>query len=125
MSLRTFTENVIALAIENCLICDIDKILSPREVEQMDEAQLKQLAAESDDVSTFREELEHQVRDLRAGLQMCQKYKERKATRMLTPLRRQESKDTDSLFIVLPTSLSRSSSGPLSTQSVSRARSGE
>lgn len=103
MSLGTFTENVISLAIENCLICDIDKILSPREVEQMGEAQLKQLAAESDDVHTFREELEHQVRDLRAGLQMCQKYKEREATRMLTPpSNNQTLNDPDSLPIYSP-----------------------
>lgn len=80
MSLRTFTENVINLAVENCLICDIPTILTPAKVDQMSENRLRELAAESNEVLSERKTLQAQVDILRDGLQKCERHRPREMT---------------------------------------------
>jgi hypothetical protein len=74
MSLRTFTENVINLAVENCLISDIPEILTPKKVDQMNEDKLRELASESQEVRLDREILINQSNILKKGLRTCQQY---------------------------------------------------
>ena len=73
MSLRTFAENVVNLAVENCLISDLPTILTPSKVVRMDEERLIDLASESDDVQEDRQVLQHEAKILREGLKKCQK----------------------------------------------------
>jgi hypothetical protein len=77
MSHRTFTENVINLAVDNCLMRDIPRILTPEKVIQMTEETLKDLASESSDILSKREFLQQQARKLREGLQVCQQHRRR------------------------------------------------
>jgi hypothetical protein len=77
MSHRTFTENVINLAVENCLMNDIPKILTPEKVIQMSVETLKDLASESSDILSKREFLQEQARKLREGLKICQQHRRR------------------------------------------------
>ncbi|OHW99984.1 dynamin family protein [Colletotrichum incanum] len=49
MALRTFTDNLVNLVIESCLIRELPSILTPRDVNLMSEARLAELAAESEE----------------------------------------------------------------------------
>lgn len=77
MSRRTFIENVINLAVENCLMCDIPSILTPKKVNRMTEEMLNDLAAEADEVLVRRESLQDQIKALRHGLQVCHRHRRR------------------------------------------------
>lgn len=77
MSRRTFIENLINLAVENCLICDIPSILTPKKVNRMSEETVRDLASESYEILLKREVLQEQTRTLREGLQICQKHRRR------------------------------------------------
>ncbi len=79
MSVKTFIENVIILAVENCLICEIPSILSPDKVYAMDDEKLKEIAGESEDVRMDRERLRQEYDALIQGLQNCQKFKPRES----------------------------------------------
>jgi hypothetical protein len=81
MSLRTFTDNVINLAIESCLVYDIPDILTPTKVDRMSKERLEELAGESDDTSSRRKSLQEEVEILREGLAQCRRYKPRAVTR--------------------------------------------
>ncbi|KXX73917.1 Interferon-induced GTP-binding protein Mx3 [Madurella mycetomatis] len=87
MSLRTFIDNVINLAVESCLVCDIPDILTPRKVDRMSANQLTELAAESDEVQSQRLALQNEVRTLREGLRMCQRHRPREPTAPAVPSR--------------------------------------
>ncbi|KAH6893128.1 P-loop containing nucleoside triphosphate hydrolase protein [Thelonectria olida] len=80
MSRRTFTDNVINLAIESCLVCDIPDILTPTEVDGMSEERLEELAAESTDTTSRRKNLDEEVGILREGLAQCRRYRPRTVT---------------------------------------------
>ena len=73
MSLRTFAENVVNLAVENCLISDLPNILTPSTVVRMGQDQLIQLASESESVQAERLELQREANILREGLKKCQR----------------------------------------------------
>ncbi|POR39395.1 Uncharacterized protein TPAR_00405 [Tolypocladium paradoxum] len=83
MSRRTFTENVINLALESCLIRDLPSIFPPQEVNRMTDEELAELAKESEDVLAERRILQAQVQHLRDGLRKCQQYKPREKTVLL------------------------------------------
>jgi hypothetical protein len=83
MSRRTFTDNVINLAIESCLICHIPDILTPTMVDSMDKERLSELAAESEEITTRRGNLQEEVDILRQGLAQCRRYKPRQMTSKL------------------------------------------
>ncbi|KAI7764067.1 hypothetical protein LZL87_006449 [Fusarium oxysporum] len=80
MSLRTFTDNVINLAVESCLLYDIPDILTPTKVDRMSKERLEELAGESDDTSSRRKSLQEEVEILRQGLAQCRRYKPRAVT---------------------------------------------
>ncbi|PNP58270.1 hypothetical protein THARTR1_01785 [Trichoderma harzianum] len=77
MSRRTFTDNVVHLVIENCLISKLPDIFNPRVVTQMSEEILKRLAEESDEVKTERRQLADEIEKLKTGLQSCQRSRPR------------------------------------------------
>ncbi|KAL9562148.1 hypothetical protein ACKAV7_013692 [Fusarium commune] len=80
MSLRTFTDNVINLAVESCLVYDIPDILTSTKVDRMSKERLEELAGESDDTSSRRKRLQEEVEFLRQGLAQCRRYKPRAVT---------------------------------------------
>ncbi|TPX11618.1 uncharacterized protein E0L32_007597 [Thyridium curvatum] len=82
MSRQTFTENVINLAVESCLIFNIPDILTFQKVNAMSEDQLRQLAAESEEVLAEREMLQQQAGLLRQALQKCRQYGRREINGM-------------------------------------------
>lgn len=83
MAHRTFTENVINLVVENCLVCDIPKVLTASIVFKMGEDQLHDLASESEEVLAKRSQLQDEIRILEQGLDRCRIYKPRTTTGML------------------------------------------
>ncbi|KAL7916618.1 hypothetical protein GGI35DRAFT_473886 [Trichoderma velutinum] len=77
MSRRTFTDNVVHLVVENCLISKLPDILSARVVTQMSDEILKKLAEESDEVKAERSQLADEIEKLKTGLQSCQRSRPR------------------------------------------------
>jgi GTP-binding protein EngB required for normal cell division len=75
ISLRTFTENVINLAAESCLIRELPGIFTVEMVGRMKENRLRELASESDDLQRERQILEGEVNKLRAGYDLCHSYR--------------------------------------------------
>ncbi|OAA63418.1 Dynamin, GTPase domain protein [Niveomyces insectorum RCEF 264] len=80
MSLRTFTENVIILAVENCLMTELPSMLTSAMVYDMDEDMLRTLAAESPSVAQDRLDAERDARVLAEGLRICKKYRPRESS---------------------------------------------
>lgn len=80
MSLRTFSENVVHLVVESCLVRDIDTILTPKRVDRMNKETLEQLASEREDIQVQRKMLQDEVKVLRDGLRQCQRHKPRDRT---------------------------------------------
>ncbi|KAM0476099.1 hypothetical protein ACHAPX_006516 [Trichoderma viride] len=76
-SLKTFTDNVIHLVIENCLVSNLPDIFSTKIVTQMSDDMLRQIAEESPKVREERTELEGEIEKLRLGLQECQRSRPR------------------------------------------------
>ncbi|KAI1386830.1 P-loop containing nucleoside triphosphate hydrolase protein [Hypoxylon trugodes] len=80
MSLRTFTDNVIVLSIENCLMRDLPSIFDTTMVSLMKRDELERLASESPEIQVEREELKAECNALKKGLQICNRFRERKTT---------------------------------------------
>lgn len=80
MSLKTFIDNVINLAVESCLVCDVPTILTPRKVDGMSVDRLKELASESEEVEAERQMLREEADALREGLRRCQQHRPRALT---------------------------------------------
>ena len=79
MSRRTFAETVINLAVESCLVCHVDEVLTPSKVNLMGPEELAELASESPDVTHERTQLEKQVEKLKDGLRICRRHRPRGA----------------------------------------------
>lgn len=77
MSIRTFTDTVINLAVENCLVCQIPDILTTRQVHRMDETALKELAQESEKIREERSRLVQETNLLREALKKCRQQRPR------------------------------------------------
>ncbi|KAJ8109504.1 hypothetical protein ONZ43_g6117 [Nemania bipapillata] len=80
LSLRNFTDNVIILAVENCLVKDLPTILTTSAVSQMKDDMLMKLAAESTDIQVERVELDTECEALQKGLDLCKTYRGRNST---------------------------------------------
>lgn len=76
-SLKTFTDNVIHLVIENCLVSDLPDIFSTKIVTQMSDDILRSVAEESGKVKEERIELEGDIEKLTLGLQECRRSRPR------------------------------------------------
>ncbi|KAK7429809.1 hypothetical protein QQZ08_003654 [Neonectria magnoliae] len=92
MSRRTFTENIINLAIESCLVCDVSTLLTPTKVDGMSENELEELAVESPHTQNRRKHLEQEIEILRDGREKRQKLKPRHITGSIL-IREPESPD--------------------------------
>ena len=77
MTRRTFTDNVINLAQESCLICDIPEILTPIKINSLNAEELNDLAAETESAALRRERLEKESVVLKKGLEQCRRYRPR------------------------------------------------
>ncbi|OTA56465.1 P-loop containing nucleoside triphosphate hydrolase protein [Hypoxylon sp. EC38] len=80
MSLRTFADNVVTLAIENCLVKDLPLIMTAGRFSQMGDAKIEQLASEAPEIQEKRKKLQEDCEAFVKGLQMCNKYRLRKFT---------------------------------------------
>jgi len=85
MSLRVFADNLMILALENCLISDIPNILSPDKVYGMSDETVEALAAESKQIQRDRKELQSQLEKLRKGLAACRVYGPNQFSGMCAP----------------------------------------
>ncbi|KAJ3483778.1 hypothetical protein NLG97_g7225 [Lecanicillium saksenae] len=77
LSRRTFTDNIINLAVESCLVRHIPHIFTPTSVGEMSDETVEKLAKESEDVITRREDLEVDKDKLTEALKYCNKYRPR------------------------------------------------
>lgn len=80
MGRQTFTDNVLNLAIENCLVCHIPEIFTPKIVDSMSVERLRELATESETTSARRQVLKDELKVLRQGLWQCRRYRPRPIT---------------------------------------------
>ncbi|KAF6804389.1 dynamin family protein [Colletotrichum sojae] len=80
MALRTFTDNLINLALESCLIQELPGILTPKAVSGMDDERLAELAAESEETRARRTQLLTDIKLLKQGLDQCRRYRPRVVT---------------------------------------------
>ncbi|KAI0152050.1 P-loop containing nucleoside triphosphate hydrolase protein [Hypoxylon sp. NC0597] len=80
MSLRTFADNVVTLAIENCLVKDLPLIMTTARFSQMGDSEIEQLASEAPEIQEKRMKLQVQCGAFAKGLQVCNKYRLRKFT---------------------------------------------
>lgn len=81
MGLRTFTDNLINLAIESCLVQDLRNLFTPRLVNDMDHEKLAHFAAESEEVCNYRSQLRDDIKLLQEGLEQCRRYRPRETVR--------------------------------------------
>ncbi len=93
MSLRTFSDNVVVLAVENCLVSRLSSLLTTSMIHDMDDKTLSTLAAESPKVQETRRRLQKDIAVLTKGLRICAAYSPRNPTSELSlpgtrPLRR-------------------------------------
>ncbi|KAK2596470.1 hypothetical protein N8I77_013359 [Diaporthe amygdali] len=81
MALRTFTDNLINLSIESCLIQDLPNLFTPRLVNDMDNEKLAKFAAESQEIRSYRSQLQKDIKVLQQGLEQCRRYRPRATAR--------------------------------------------
>ncbi|KAG7283969.1 hypothetical protein NEMBOFW57_010327 [Staphylotrichum longicolle] len=80
MSMRTFIDNVINLAIESCLLRHIPSILTPRKVGETSTDSVNKWATESQDIREKRQKLQKEVNVLQEALLVCNAHKPRELT---------------------------------------------
>jgi GTP-binding protein EngB required for normal cell division len=80
MSRKIFIDNIIILAIENCLICQLPSILEPNKVNMMTDDKIRELVAESDDVADERKRLQKSLHSLNEGIKACRRHRIREPT---------------------------------------------
>ncbi|KAI1776537.1 hypothetical protein F4818DRAFT_457363 [Hypoxylon cercidicola] len=71
MSLRIFTDNVVVLAVENCLIRDLPSVIAKESFKQMSDEELKHLASEAADIQEARQQHRMELNFLEEGLRAC------------------------------------------------------
>ena len=77
MCLRTFTENVVTLGAEICLIRHVPGIFEPTMVGNMSDAEVSAMGAETAAVQAERQKLEKDLQVLESGLRECKRFKPR------------------------------------------------
>lgn len=77
MSLRTFIDNVINLAVESCFVSEIPSILTPSKVSDISAEKLKELASEPEDAEAERQMLQREIDVLKTALRECRQHKPR------------------------------------------------
>lgn len=69
-----FTENIVMLAIENCLLTPLETIFNGNMVCEMDTEQVVHLASEPASVQQDREVLQNNIERLQTCLKTCSRY---------------------------------------------------
>lgn len=124
MSLSTFTENIMILAVENCLIRKIPDMFASTMITSMNDDMLARLASETRKVREERETLQQDLGVLDSGLRECKRYR---PPRELTGKYRPKYIDfyvrapTKDAFMVVGSRPSRSSTTRLSSSTNNRA----
>ncbi len=80
MAGKIFTDNVVNLALESCLIRHIPAIMTTRKVDGLSVDELEALAAESEEVRKHRLDIQHEIEILEEGLKKCKRHKPRPLT---------------------------------------------
>ncbi|KAH9886830.1 P-loop containing nucleoside triphosphate hydrolase protein [Xylariomycetidae sp. FL2044] len=93
ISMRTFSDNMITLAIENCLVAQLPSIFTTERVNNMEDEELERLASESPENQAERQEIQKEIAALREALQICNRYKGRRVP-ILLPRHLQAEKST-------------------------------
>lgn len=75
MAIITFVNNVATLAIENCLVQPLQRMITSQVINDMDDKQIQELAAEPSYVSEERERLGKELKRLQAGLRTFNVYR--------------------------------------------------
>lgn len=75
MAIITFVNNVATLAIENCLVQPLQRMITSQVINDMDDKQIQELAAEPSYVSEERERLGKELKSLQAGLRTFNAYR--------------------------------------------------
>jgi GTPase SAR1 family protein len=71
-ALETFTDNLISLAVENCLLSGLPDLISSNRIATMSNAELSKFAAESEDTITRRVYAQQKQRTLQTSLEILQ-----------------------------------------------------
>lgn len=74
--MRSFTENMVILAVENQLMCEMPRIFTTAKIVRLDKDMLEKLAGESDDVRSIRQEIKAELASLKTGLELCSKWRQ-------------------------------------------------
>ncbi|KAB5577910.1 P-loop containing nucleoside triphosphate hydrolase protein [Coniochaeta sp. 2T2.1] len=85
MSLKIFTDNIIILAIENCLVCELPNILEPNMVNTLTDEKIKELVSERPEVTEEREQLKKGLAALKEGLLACRRHRPLEGRGMFIP----------------------------------------
>ncbi|OTB02476.1 hypothetical protein M426DRAFT_62199 [Hypoxylon sp. CI-4A] len=80
-SLGVFTNNVIILAIENCLIKDLPSIITTEMFNEMDDSQVDKLVSQSPEILEESKKLQEKQCALQEGLQVLDKFRAETANR--------------------------------------------
>ncbi|KAB5535384.1 P-loop containing nucleoside triphosphate hydrolase protein [Coniochaeta sp. 2T2.1] len=73
-SIATFINNIVILAIENCLVSELPSILDPSAVGRMEDIKIARLVTEQPDIREVREHLESEIALLRNSLNVCERH---------------------------------------------------
>lgn len=71
VALDVFLDNVVGLAVENCLLYNIEDLLSPSQIAQMSDAQIERLTADSNEVKSSKIALARQVKVFEVAAAAC------------------------------------------------------
>ena len=74
---NVFVDNVVCLAVESCLLGDLDSILSVKCVEAMAAGDIERCVQESDQTRRDREYEGRKLKELKAALDICKRYEKR------------------------------------------------
>ncbi|KAH7170309.1 P-loop containing nucleoside triphosphate hydrolase protein [Dactylonectria macrodidyma] len=95
-SLQTFTENVIVLGVENCLVSQVPEILSLDRVLELSDERLALLATEPVHTTQRRTELQLERNELRTVFKACQRHQNRGLSGL--PIALREVKTTEGVI---------------------------
>ncbi|KAL4790933.1 P-loop containing nucleoside triphosphate hydrolase protein [Aspergillus venezuelensis] len=95
VAIITFVDNVATLGIENCLLGPLQHIFTSQVVNDMEDVQIKQLAAEPTYLSEERDRLTKELEKLRAGLRTFDMFRP-----MISPFKRSDGNGRSRLLAI-------------------------
>ncbi|ODH52803.1 hypothetical protein GX48_00997 [Paracoccidioides brasiliensis] len=99
VALPVFIDNVAGLAVENCLIENLENILSPSKIVQLSNEKIERIAADSEDTQIARRHLVSKVRVLDHAVKACQRC-EMTGLQSSTQNYRESSKDNPTSVLI-------------------------